>query len=263
MREAEPRLYAYAIAPASGPGAARAALEGIAGAAVRPVTRGGLSAFVSPLPDAIDDAFHNVERVQQMALEHHRVLQALVAGGTVLPLRFGTVFGSDADVAAALEGHHIELDQAIAHIDGALEWGLKIYCDRGTLHHALDLESPAIHAARAQSAGASPGHAFFLGRRADQMLADEAEARIDGCVADCRNALLPLVRAEAVLRPRPQAIASDREMVWNGAFLVMQANEDHFFDGLAALKRRHGRCGFALECTGPWPPASFADCRLE
>lgn len=262
MPDIEPRLYAYAIMPsASGPSAS---IEGIAGAPVRTVTRCGLAAYVSPLPEAFGDDVQDVDLVKQMALDHHRVLQTLVEHVTILPLRFGTVFGAEADVTRALEEHRTELDEALARVDGALEWGVKIYCDRGALRHALDLESPAIHAARAQSADATPGHAFFLAKQADQMLADEAEAAIDGCITDCRNALLPLVRAEAVLRLRPQAAESGAHaMVWNGAFLVAQANEDHFFDSLAALKRRHGRLGFALECTGPWPPASFADCRLE
>lgn len=264
-----PRIYAYGIVRPHHDGGEQSfpAIDGVGGEPVRLVSRGGLSALISALPEGdgmIEDALKDVERVKQMVLDHHRVLQAVVDRCTVLPLRFGTVFGSDAGAAAALEAHRQELWEALARVEGACEWGIKLFCDRAALQHRLEDESPTICTARARIAATTQGRAFFLGRQLEQALADEADLAIDRCVANGRRSLLSTARAEAVLKPQAPAIhGRAREMVWNGAFLVATADEDRFFDCVDALKRRHGPSGFDFECTGPWPASSFAECHLE
>jgi len=269
MLAPESRIYAYGIVRPHHAGDEQSfpAIDGVGGGPVRTLSRGGLVALISALPEGdgpIEDALQDVERVKRMVLDHHRVLQAVVDRCTVLPLRFGTVFGSDAGVAAALESHQQGLQEALARVEGACEWGIKLFCDRAALQRRLEDESPTIRTARARIAATSQGRAFFLGRQLEQALADEADLAIDRCVADGRQALLSTARAEAVLKPQPPAIhGRAREMVWNGAFLVATADEDRFFDCIDALKRSHGPSGFDFECTGPWPASSFAECHLE
>ncbi len=51
-------------------------------------------------------------------------------------------------------------------------------------------------------------------------------------------------------------------MVWNGAYLVARDSEERFFECVSALKETYCPSGFDYECTGPWPPSSFAECRM-
>ncbi len=49
---------------------------------------------------------------------------------TVLPLRFGAVFSDDDGVATALAMHCDALWEALDRVDGAREWGVKIFVIR-------------------------------------------------------------------------------------------------------------------------------------
>jgi hypothetical protein len=269
MPAPEPRIYAYGIVQLHDDSDEHGlpAIDGVGGEPVRALSRDGIAALVSELPvtdGGMEDAWHDVERVKLMVLDHHRVLQAVVDRCAVLPLRFGTVFGSDAGVEAALAAHRQGLREALARVEGAREWGMKLFCDRAALHSDLTAGSEIVCAARSRIAAATQGRGYFLNRQLEQTVADEAEQAIDRCIADVRQSLLATARAEAVLKPQPAAVhGSTREMVWNGAFLVATADEDRFFECIAALKRSHGQSGFTFECTGPWPASSFVECHLE
>src|SRR5215831_4142227 len=139
MSAVEPRIYAYGIVRSSGADEpeSMAPICGVSGSAVRMLVRDGLAALISDLPSQgnteIDDIWHDPDRIKSMVLDHHRVLQSVDADRTVLPLRFGAVFCGDDDVAVALEKHHQALWQALERVEGAREWGVKIFCDHEVL----------------------------------------------------------------------------------------------------------------------------------
>ena len=267
MSCAEPRIYAYGIIRLGNGDTTLAPMDGVGGQPVRTISRGGLAALISDLTpqgcDTIDDVLSNPDLVKDMALDHHRVLQSMVERYTILPLRFGAVFASDDSVATALEEHRAALCEALERVDGACEWGIKLFGDRAILRRGPGEESPTIRAAREQIAAATEGRAFFLRRKLEQIAEQEIEHAIGHCIADSLQLLRSTARAAATLKPQPPAIHGRAdEMVWNGAYLVPRGGEDGFFECVAALKQTYGRSGFDYECTGPWPPSSFAECRL-
>ncbi len=229
------------------------------------ISRGALAALISDLgaegDDTLTNAFRDPGLVKDMVIDHHRVLQAMVEHHTVLPLRFGAMFASDGGVEAALEAHREALVEALDRVDGANEWGIKIFIDRAVLGGRLGEASPTICAARERIAAASEGRAFFLRRKLEQIAADGIECAIGTCLADSLQSLLATARAAATLNTQPRAIHGRAdEMVWNGAYLVARGSEEGFFACIAGLKRANGPSGLAYECTGPWPPSSFAQC---
>ena len=267
MSFAEPRVYAYGIIRLGNGGASPALMDGVGGQPVRTISRGGLAALISDLTsqgcDTIDDVLSNPDLVKDMALDHHRVLQSMVDRHTVLPLRFGAVFAGDDSVTTALEEHRAALCEALERVDGACEWGVKLFGDRAILQHCPGQESPTLRAVREQIAAATEGRAFFLRRKLEQMAEQEIEHSIGHCIADSLQLLRSTARAAATLKHQPSAIhGRANEMVWNGAYLVSRGGEDRFFECVAALKQTYGRSGFDYECTGPWPPFSFAECRV-
>ena len=267
MSHVEPRLYAYGIVRLRNGDPSPAPMEGVGGRPVRTISRGGLAALISDLTPqggtTISDALRDPSVVKDMVLDHHRVLQSMVEQCTVLPLRFGAVFASDDSVEAELDAHREALCEALERIDGACEWGIKIFGDRAILRSRPAEESPAIRAARQQIAATTEGRAFFLRRKLEEIAEEEVERAIGHCIANSRRLLTSTARAAATLKTQPQAIhGRTDEMVWNGAYLVSKDREDRFFECIAALKQAHGPSGFDYECTGPWPPSSFADCRI-
>ena len=284
MFDTEPRLYAYAIVRLRNGDPSPAPMDGVGGRPVRTISRGGLAALISDLTPqggtTISDALRDPSVVKDMVLDHHRVLQSMVEQCTVLPLRFGAVFASDDSVEAELDAHREALCEALERIDGACEWGVKIFGDRAILRSRPAEEtpalraalrnrssakwlSPAIRAARQQIAATTEGRAFFLRRKLEEIAEEEVERAIGHCIANSRRLLTSTARAAATLKTQPQAIhGRTDEMVWNGAYLVSKDREDRFFECIAALKQAHGPSGFDYECTGPWPPSSFAECRI-
>ena len=125
MSAAEPGIYAYGIVHLrDGDNLASApSVHGVCGSTIRALPCGPLAALVSDLPALagapLEEVWRDPDRIKGMILDHHRVLQSVADYRTVLPLRFGAVFSDEGRVAAALE--------TLERVDGAREWGVKIF----------------------------------------------------------------------------------------------------------------------------------------
>ena len=269
MAAAAPRIYAYGIVRSRDADdlASAPPVHGVSGSAVRVLACGRLAALISGLPapadTALGDVWHDPDRIKTMILDHHRVLQSVIEGRTVLPLRFGAVFSDDDGVAAALAQHGQVLREALERIEGAREWGVKIFCNHDVLRPCLRQDLDAVRVAHAQIETASTGRAFFLRRQLEDRVEQETRQAIIRCIADSRQRLSAVARTTATLNIQPPAIHRRAgEMVWNGACLVARDRENVFLAAIDALRSGSRRSGFDYELNGPWAPCSFADCRL-
>lgn len=195
-----------------------------------------------------------------LVLHHHRVLDGLLRAATVLPLRFGCAFSGDDAVVAAMSASQSSLLEALGSVEGGMEWGLKIYCDRDRLGTRLAEAEPEIVRLRAEASCASTGKAFFLGRRLERQIEAESERAIGRCL-DFVERRLEIV-SKRMKQNRPQSAevhGRDCEMVSNGAFLIALGGEQAFFEIVDDLRAAYAGFGFDFETTGPWPPYSFVD----
>lgn len=60
------------------------------------------------------------------ALAHHRLLTACADSGDVLPVKFGTVFSSEAAVLAAVDRHTLSLSRYLTLLEGKRECAVKL-----------------------------------------------------------------------------------------------------------------------------------------
>jgi len=267
MSAAEPRIYAYGIFRRCDGFAGTPSVNGVCGGAVRVLACGRLAALISDLPtnaDApLDEVWRDPDRIKSMVLDHHRVLQSVVEDRTVLPLRFGTLFCEGGAVATALVKHRQALCEALERVDGAREWGVKIFCDHDALHPRLRQDSDAVRVGQAQIAAAAPGQAFFLRRQLAHRVGQDIRETIISRIADSHRCLSAAARMTATLHIQPPAIhRHPDEMVWNGAYLVARDRENGFFAVVDGLRDVSAQSGFDYELNGPWPPCSFAHLSL-
>ncbi len=270
MSVSAPPIYVYGIVRAgSQPRFAEGPARGGTAELGRPrlLPCGDLAAIVGDLvlPNgaSLDDLLREARQAEQLVLAHHRVLEAAAGGHTVLPLRFGAVFVDDEGVLRALKQNHSVLLGALSRIDGALEWGLKICCDRRRLGARLAGEIPAIAELEAEIVSAAEGKAFFLRRRLERLTRGEVEQAIARCVTHSTERLRGAVRAFAPGRIQPAEVhGRESDMVFNGAYLVARGSEQGFFNLVEDLRGAYAGFGFDYERSGPWPPYGFADCRL-
>jgi hypothetical protein len=269
MSAAEPRIYAYGIFRVRDGDdlAGTPAVNGVRGSAVRVLACGGLAALVSDLPapaDApLDEMWRDPDGIKDMVLDHHRVLQSLAEDRTVLPLRFGAVFCDGVGVATALEQHRQALCETLERIDGAREWGVKIFCDPDALRPLPGWNPDAVRAGEAQVEAASPGRAFFLRRQLEHRAGQDIREAIVRRVADSHRLLSAAARMAATLHVQPPAVhRRTDEMVWHGAYLVARDRERRFFAAIDGLRDLSAQSGFDYDLNGPWPPSSFAHLSL-
>jgi hypothetical protein len=259
-------VYVYGVARAA-PGQTRGPrrLAGIVRQApVEPLVDGNLTAFVSAVPSAqfgaseFRAALNDADWLRDRILAHGKVLEELRASYDVVPFRFGTIYFDRAQAAKAMAQHRVELCRALDRIQGACEWGLKLYYDAGTLRRHVEAASTSIRSMRDVLAQASPGAGFFLQKRYAKALADEMAIVVAGCVQRMRDSLAHCFRDAADIQLQPAAVhGRAAEMAMNATYLVAKHAFAQFQQAVADWQKDHAAHGFDHELTGPWPPYHF------
>ncbi|MDP2740004.1 MAG: GvpL/GvpF family gas vesicle protein [Pseudorhodobacter sp.] len=234
---------------------------------LRVLPRGDIAALVCDLvlPDGrdLEAILEDSQSAQRLILNHHLVLAGVVGRHTILPLRFGAVFTGDAGVIAALDECATAFQQAIGRIDGALEWGVKAFCDRDLLGQRLAGTVAGIRELESEIANKGEGSAFFLRRRLERLTLDEVENRLNQCLAETQGRLKPLVLEGTSVKLQPPAVHGHaHDMVANRSYLIARAAEAAFMQALDVLRAAHAPFGLEYQTNGPWPAYSFSDQQL-
>lgn len=169
------------------------------------------------------------------------------------------MFSDDDGVATALAMHCDALWEALDRVDGAREWGVKIFCDQDVLHSHLSQDTDGVGAGPAQINAPSAGRAFFMRRQMEHRAAQDVRDSIIRRIVESGRLLSTAARTAAALRIQPPAIHGRAdEMVCNSAFLVAREQENRFLAVIDGLRDVSPRSGFDYELNGPWAPCSFA-----
>jgi hypothetical protein len=210
---------------------------GVPPADVRAVREGELAALVSTAPGRV------VDPTRSHLLVHQRVTEAVLREHTLLPVAFGTVLDSEAQVRELLRTAQDSLVQALTALEGKVELGLKVLYHREHLARRLELEDEALCR---QEAEAETEHERRLGSALEARVRQDMDALLDG--------LRPLAAASRTWAPVGE------RMLLNAAFLVSRDAVTAFEAKVRSLAARSDT--YAFRFTGPWAPYSFVDVRL-
>jgi gas vesicle protein GvpL/GvpF len=214
-------IYAYAICE---PTVAAAALHhrGLGGARLRAVERGGLAAVYS---------CHRSLRPRptpELLFAHERVVEAVMAHGVVMPMRFGTQLEREEELEAVLAARRDELLDSLERVRGKAELGIRLIPEGETLPTGPVEPS---------------GRGYLLARAHADRLYQDAIREVHGTLA-------ALSTASRVRQPQtPPAILA-------ASYLVDSARVAEFRQRADLLAQR--QAGIKVLVTGPWPPYSFA-----
>ena len=217
------------------------------------VRHAGLAAVVSQVPlDEFDErglheSLEDLERLEELARTHQRVLDEALRRGAVVPFRICTIYESAARVQEMLAHERDHLTAALRRLRGMAEWGVKAYAD-GRVDGDGAPDEP------------SSGTDYLVRKRADRDATELARREV-GAAVDALHARLRERAADAVLIPLQSGplAGHEGEMVLNAAYLVADADVDRFSALVAELGSRHVREGLELELTGPWPAYHFSE----
>ncbi|MGW7576071.1 GvpL/GvpF family gas vesicle protein [Streptomyces sp. NPDC054765] len=252
--------YAYAVARDADGSLAEAlsALPGVADGPVHLVRAGHrdeVVAAVSPVPErdfeeaALRAHLEDLDWLESVARAHHRVIEALAARTTVLPLRLATVYLDDERVRQMLDARQEAFAERLSALAAHTEWGVKIY-----------VEAPAATDAPAEppaDADLSPGRAYLSHRKAQRHARDDAYRDAEEVARRVEAA----ARSSAVDRVQHRVQQGELargpgENVINDAYLVPLEHGERFRDDV--MWAAEGLTGVRVEVTGPWAPYSFA-----
>ncbi|POM25684.1 Gas vesicle synthesis protein GvpL/GvpF [Actinomadura rubteroloni] len=236
--------YVYGLTRSAHPlKLAGAAGVGAEPAPLRAVRADGVAAVVSDAPEGLRPKRRDLEA-------HEAVLEALMADGTVLPMRFGTLSPDDATLERELNAHSGTYAELLSGLDGRAEYNIKAaHHEDAVLREILRHDAALREANEALRAadGGSPRERMDFGERVAGALEGHRE----------RDAarLLALLRPHAVAeRPGPPV---------DGAFLNMSLLVDEAQAGelTALVETLRGEIGWLMELNlyGPLPPYSFVD----
>jgi hypothetical protein len=252
-------LYVYAIARAKHPRPERA--EAIDSSNVIDVVNAReLDAFVTPVDDVdfsqgvIDARAKDVEWLGAIGYRHQSVMNALMHGGTIIPLRAFTLFASDDSLRRHLDNERARFVKLLERLDGKQEWTLRVEFDPQLWSEALVRRVDSLRTLSEEIASASAGKAFLLRKKLDhekKKASREAEQQV---MAEIERAVMDKLARDTVAETRQQR---------SGAFpqinVLLERDEEARLEELRdALATRYAAEGVTLALTGPWPPYTFA-----
>ncbi|MFG2096793.1 GvpL/GvpF family gas vesicle protein [Streptomyces sp. NPDC048612] len=252
--------YAYAVAR-DDDGSLAQALSGLPGVADAPVhlvragDRDEVVVAVSPVPEqdfheaALRANLEDLDWLESVARAHHRVIEALAARTTVLPLRLATVYLDDERVRRMLADRRAAFATRLADLAAHTEWGVKIY-----VAAPAPTDRPAAPPAEAE---VSPGRAYLSHRRAQRHAREDAYREAQEAARRIETA----ARGHAVDRvqhrvQQGELAGGSGENVVNDAYLVPLGHADSFRADVT--RAAEGLPGVRVQVTGPWAPYSFA-----
>ena len=294
-------VWAYAITEdghLSGPDGAvdLSWLTGVGEAKVRTTTSGGLTALVSDVSlaefgeAALREHLEDLDWLDEVAREHHYVIDAAARLFPLLPVRLATVYSGDAAVAAALAERGGQLRDALHRVGGRVEWGVKAYAaanepagpgEDAAEDPAMAERSPAgsgTGASAGQDAGRTAGAgqdsgpggdgreprteggvglAYLRRRRAQLTAARESKTTAVAGVQAVHTELIAKAIDARLHPPQSAQLSGVRQpMLLNAAYLLDAADSVTFTAAVAGQATAHPE--LRVELTGPWPPYSFA-----
>lgn len=230
----QPLTYAYAVLPVMSHDPREPV--GLRGGRVRVVRGQRLALAVGDAPAEVVtlDSTSDPELAAEVALTHFDVVEALFRDGPLLPLRMCTVFATDGTALAAVDAQAPALLEALARVDGAAQWTVRV----------------SLQPAKDDSAAEAASGTDYL-RRVGERRRDQTDRLVRARQAAAR--LLGEVGRHAVdVDPGP-----DDGRTVSASFLVRADAASRFSQAAWDVAEPA-----EVEVLGPLPPYSFAP-RLE
>ena len=219
------------------------------GDAVTTIAYKDLSAVVSSVP------MTKYVVSKKTMLAHEKVIEAVMCGYTVLPVRFYTVAPNAEDIRNLLRNRYSEFKRLIRELDNKVELGLKcLWRDMNAIFRETEKETKA--------AGAR-------GAEIKSLLDDEAGKKPAEHIIKLALQEKKVRESEVLLQPLKR-ISRDfclnrtygDDMLMNAAFLIDKAREKAFDSEVEQLAARY-KDRIEFRYIGPAPPYSFVNIVVE
>jgi len=201
----------------------------------------GNQVFLYPASDlAIVVSEHNPAETlnQKSGVDHARVIADCFQHSTVLPFRFGTVFGDDESLRKSIRSNQRQFQNNIDKLRGKTEMHLKILVD-DCCTHSLDKHMPAE----------GVGREYLSTLRENASRTRERQTRARAVSFQMHRLFLPLDE-EVSCR-----LTESGKMVLDVAHLIDRKYVERYQNKFASTSAMMREC--QMQVSGPWPPYHF------
>ena len=222
---------------------------GMDGGEVRVVTHGAIAMVASPA-ERVDFSQLAPDKTLRYLAEHQRVLEEVMTGSSVIPLKFGMFADDDRQILSILRSGQGIFARALEKYAGKFELDLVAsWADLKAVLSEIGAEQAVVSMRAEVSAHGEPTmeQRLRLGQLVNKLLTQRGE----GIAAELIDAL----RAKF-----PDIIVNqtkDDSMILNVAVLLGRYEEARFDEFIDQLNGDY-RNGLDFRCVGPLPPYSFA-----
>jgi len=197
------------------------------------------------------------EEARDWILTHQYVIDlATDRFGTVIPLRFDTIFkGDDATVEGWLREEYEHLKETLLKLKGKAEYGVQVYLEKDYIEE-MTKSNKEIAALRSSLEGRPEGAAYLLRKRLEKTMKVQKDVEARSLAKKLYEGIAGLVdelRIEQNVRDPPEKW-KDKLMILNLSCLIQHDHRKSIGDLLGEI---NGNPGFTVRFTGPWPPYSF------
>jgi hypothetical protein len=208
-------------------------------------------------PAVIEERLRSASDLEAMVRSHHRVIEAIHAQQPILPAKFGTVFPHARDILLALRSAHEMVTRQLERLTACDEWAVHLYADPVIVRKKVASTDARIAELRQEFAEARPGRLWFLERQLREHV-DAAIQHAMGTHAQKNFDRLSACAAAGQISATPrEATAAGEVEILGASFLVKRDAGEQFMEQVDACNEVTE--GLRCECTGPWPPYSFAE----
>jgi hypothetical protein len=226
-------VYVYAITERE---AEVPEVPGFEGAPLRAVRTGAVAAIVSDLDELVQPS-------ERTLWEHESVVEELMVGSALLPMRFGSTLADEEAVTAMLRAREELLVRGLVRVRGAVELGVRALWESDDEPATDEPTAVGAGGAKAEPAASGAGTTYLMRRLGRSRRSDALAEQIH----------TPLDR---LARAGTHRVLSVPRLLLTAAYLV---DEDRIEDFRAAVEELDQQIEeAAILCTGPWPPYSFA-----
>jgi len=204
-----------------------------------------------------ENSRNQLEWLAPRAMQHHELLLKLMRFTAVVPLKFGSLCATTADVEETLRSNHEKFRQLLEYVRSREEWAVNLYVDKDAALRRLEISEPTLREFEELALTRPDGEAYLLRKKKNRLanelllarysaLQGEACARLEHCVGDITN----------LAKPHDPGMQS-HELLLSVAVLISKDEMPCIERELALLESDYAEYRLVAELCGPWPPYSF------
>src|SRR3989338_6316516 len=182
-------------------------------------------------PKKIKSKLEDTAWAEEKVRNHESVIREAMEGGTVIPLKFLTLYKSKVKIENILKKQFGEYRQLLNKLKGKTEWGLKVYVvNKENLMEAIKKEDDEIIKMKAELNEKPEGVKYFLEKKMEERIFEKLNAQLDKYIKDIFEIFLPFsIEKPVINKLLPEGLGDKgREMILNVSYLIPNEKAGEF-----------------------------------